>query len=106
VELLGVDATNNDAIRQLNCSNYNGQITMQWSSNAAAPTGNGFARYIDAAGNEQTPLLFQNFSTTIQRLVTGHPFAYTRCRFVSNAVQGAAPATLTLLIIPAETFPN
>lgn len=105
VELVGVDNNGNNAIPQINCSNYNGQVAIEWFGSAASPTGNGFIRYIDATGVEQTALTFQNFSTTIQRLITGHPFGYVRWRFVTNAVQGAAPSTLTLVVFPAEQPP-
>jgi len=106
VELLGADDTSHDSIAQANCSNYNGQVMLSWSGSNTSPTGNGFVRYIDASGTEQTQILFQNFSTTIARFMTGHPAGYVRWRFITNAVQANNSSVLTLVVIPAETFPN
>lgn len=105
VELTGQEANTNTVIPQIDCSNYNGQVFYQWRSDAAAPTGDLFMKSRDAAGTEQLTKAFpgQNFSTTVQRVSAGHPFGYVKWRFVSNAVQGAAPANLILLVIPAES---
>ncbi len=94
VGTLGVDYQVQD------CSEYNGQIMMQWRSTVGI-TGDGFVRWVDGSGAEQTLITFQNFSTTLARLLTGHPYGFVKWKFVSNALNGAAPSVLTLALIPA-----
>lgn len=100
VELLGIDSNTSGGIPITNASNYNGQVMYQWSSTVSI-TGNIFCKYRDQAGAEQLLLMFQNFSSTLQRTMGGHPYGYVKWRFVSNAVNGASPSVLTLTIIPA-----
>lgn len=101
VELLGVDTVLQSSLPQDDCSGYNGLVMYQWRSTITI-TGDLYLRYLDATAVERTQIVFQNFSTTINRLLSGHPDAFVRWRFISNAANGATASVLTLLLIPCD----
>jgi hypothetical protein len=80
---------------------YNGEVLYQWSCSAGGVTGDFFMDYYDANANLQSVKVFQNVTTTLARLLSGHPYAFAKWRFVSNAVAPAVATPITLTIIPA-----
>lgn len=100
VNLLSPAGLSRDEVPVNNCSNYNGEIMMQWRSTVGI-TGDIFVLWIDSTGTEQSLIVAQNFSTTIARLLTGHPYGFVKWKFVSNALNGGVASVLTLALIPA-----
>ena len=82
-----------------NCSGANGQVSYELRSTTGL-TGDLFCDYIDGSGTLRSELMFQSFSTTIQRVLGGHPYGYVKWRFVSNAIAAAA-LDLFFTIVPA-----
>jgi hypothetical protein len=82
-----------------NCSGANGQVQYELRSTTGL-TGDLFCDYIDGSGTARSELMFQNFTTTTNRFLGGHPYGFVKWRFVSNAIAGAA-LDLFLTIVPA-----
>lgn len=102
VNLTSPAGASDEDVPVINCSNYNGEVLYQWASTGANITGDLFCDYLDGFGNLVSVLMFQNFSSVVARLLSGHPFAFVKWRFVSNALNGATPAALKLVIVPAS----
>jgi len=84
------------------CTGLNGSVLYQWQSTGGNITGDLSMFWRDENGTERSVIAFQNFSTTIARQQSGHPFGFVKWKFKSNALNGATPLTLQLILIPTE----
>lgn len=101
VQLVGQDGSFLNSVPQLDLSHYNGQVLYDVFSGPVGITGNLEFGYLDVFQARTRVIHFQNPSSTTQRVMAGHPYAFTSWWFNTTVVSPAQPITVTITLVPA-----